>query len=114
MAHEETTETAEQREARAEAIRLDWLVLINSNPQQYDVLAKHFGTDNVWTLLDLAERFEIIGFSAPFACVQRRSDGLVGSVLFQHCPRYYFGFEPYDGNELKSIGTPEQRGMVQS
>ena len=32
--------------------------------------------------------------SAPFVGVRRRSDGVVGSLLFQHWPRFYFRFEP--------------------
>ena len=32
---------------------------------------------------------------APVVVVRRRSDGVKGSVLFQHSPRFYFSFDPH-------------------
>jgi hypothetical protein len=29
---------------------------------------------------------------APFVVVRRKSDGVKGSMMFQHMPRYYFSF----------------------
>ncbi len=48
----------------------------------------------VWNLDELQRDFEIKGFLAPFVVVKRRGDGVVGSVMFQHAPRFYFGFVP--------------------
>jgi hypothetical protein len=48
----------------------------------------------VWTTAELLEMFEVTGFAAPFVVVRRRSDGAVGSLMFTHSPRYYFGWEP--------------------
>ena len=31
---------------------------------------------------------------APYVFVQRKSDLTKGSMLFQHSPRFYFGFKP--------------------
>ena len=38
------------------------------------------------------ERFEVIGFMAPFVMVKRKLDGKKGSMEFQHHPRFYFNF----------------------
>jgi hypothetical protein len=40
----------------------------------------------------LTKDFEVIGFLAPLVVVRRRSDGLKGSLEFQHSPRPYWGF----------------------
>ena len=32
---------------------------------------------------------------APLVVVRRKSDGVKGSLMFQHSPRFYFGFEPH-------------------
>ena len=42
---------------------------------------------------ELLVDFEIIGFLAPFVCVIRKSDGVKGSLMFTHMPRFYFNFE---------------------
>jgi len=47
----------------------------------------------VWNTEQMQEQFQVIGFEAPFVVVQRRSDGVKGSLLFTHNPRYYFGWE---------------------
>jgi hypothetical protein len=49
----------------------------------------------VWDLAQLAMEFEIIGFSAPLVVVKRLSDGVKGSLEFQHHPRLYFNFEEH-------------------
>ena len=36
--------------------------------------------------------YDVIGFSAPFVVVTRKSDGKRGSLEFTHSPRFYFGF----------------------
>ena len=51
----------------------------------------------VWDTGQLTSEFEVIGISGPFAKVRRLCDGVVGSVMFQHSPRYYFGFEEHKG-----------------
>jgi hypothetical protein len=50
------------------------------------------GADNVWDTEQLRESFEVKGFMAPFAVVRRKSDGAIGTVMFQHSPRLYFAF----------------------
>jgi hypothetical protein len=46
----------------------------------------------VWSTQELQEDFDVLGFAAPLIVVRRKSDGIKGSLLFQHSPRYYFGF----------------------
>jgi hypothetical protein len=47
-----------------------------------------------WTTEELQQDFEVLGFMAPFVVVQRRSDGVKGSMEFTHNPRVYFGWRP--------------------
>ena len=47
----------------------------------------------VWDSQQLREEFEIVGFSAPWVVVKRKSDGVKGSLEFQHSPRFYFDFQ---------------------
>tara|TARA_R100000808_G_C2153561_1_gene163872 strand:- start:5078 stop:5296 length:219 start_codon:yes stop_codon:yes gene_type:complete len=48
----------------------------------------------VWDTKELQEDFEVRQFAAPFVVVKRKSDGVIGSLEFQHQPRLYFDFEP--------------------
>ena len=56
-------------------------------------LEKEYGVGNVWDTEGLSRDFKVIGFIAPFCVVERKSDGVKGSVEFQHSPRFYFNFE---------------------
>jgi len=42
----------------------------------------------------MQEEFEPLGFMAPLIVVRRRSDGIKGSLKFQHNPRLYFDWSP--------------------
>lgn len=64
---------------------------INSEQNQRQQLEEAHGT--VWNTEELGRDFEVQGFSAPFVVVKRKSDGAVGSLMFQHMPRFYFNFE---------------------
>ena len=46
----------------------------------------------VWDTDQLREEFEVIGFMAPFVAVKRISDGVKGSMMFQHSPRFYYNW----------------------
>jgi hypothetical protein len=54
-------------------------------------LERLYGT--VWDPAQLAASFEAMGFMAPYVVVRRKSDGVVGSLEFQHEPRFYFGWK---------------------
>ena len=47
----------------------------------------------VWDTNELTKDFEVEAFMAPFLKVRRLSDGIVGTLTFQHSPRFYFGFK---------------------
>lgn len=48
----------------------------------------------VWDTRAMQVDFEPQGFMAPFIVVRRRSDGQVGTLMFTHSPRFYFGWQP--------------------
>jgi hypothetical protein len=53
-------------------------------------LEKQYG--KVWDSAQLRIEFEVKGFMAPFVVVKRLSTGEVGSLEFQHDPRFYFNY----------------------
>ncbi len=79
-----------------EFIRRERLAEINAVPGSREALEAQHG--KVWTTEELAEEFEAIGFLAPFIVVRRRSDGVKGSLEFQHDPRFYFSFQKHQSN----------------
>jgi hypothetical protein len=83
-----------------EPIRRERLAEINAEPGTREALEAQYG--KVWTTIELAEEFEVIGFMAPLVVVRRKADGVKGSLEFQHSPRIYFAFKPH---EEKSHGT---------
>ena len=64
---------------------------INSDPAEREELEKRHG--QVWDTQEVQNDFNVIGFMAPFAVVQRKADGKEGMLTFQHYPRFYFSFE---------------------
>jgi hypothetical protein len=74
-----------------EIIRRARLAEINAEPGSRDALAAKHG--KVWDTDELADQFEVIGFLAPFVVVRRISDGVKGSLEFQHEPRFFFNFK---------------------
>ncbi len=76
-----------------EAIRRQQLAEINSNPGSRETLEAEHG--QVWNTQELGQDFQVEGFAAPYVVVKRKSDGQRGTLMFQHHPRFYFGFEPH-------------------
>jgi hypothetical protein len=75
-----------------ESIRRQMVAEINAVEGSRAYLeAKH---GQVWDTSELQRDFEALGFLAPFIIVRRRSDGVKGSLTFQHDPRFYFSFQP--------------------
>ena len=74
----------------SEQIRRVRLAAINADPKDRTALEAAHGP--VWDTRELARDFVIVGFLAPLVVVRRRADGVLGSLEFQHAPRYYFGF----------------------
>ena len=77
----------------SEDIRKQMLVEINAAPGSREYLqAKH---GQVWSIGELSQDFDVIGFAAPLVVVRRKNDGVKGSLMFQASPSFYFGFEPH-------------------
>jgi hypothetical protein len=75
-----------------EATRRAMTAEINSKQAERERLEAEHG--QVWDTSELTKDFEAIGFMAPFIVVKRKSDGVKGSLMFQHAPRFYFAFNP--------------------
>ena len=76
-----------------EATRRALVSQINNNATVRQDLEERHGT--VYDTEEMREHFEAIGFAAPFIVVRRRSDGAKGSLMFQHSPRLYWGFNAH-------------------
>ena len=75
----------------SEDVRRGLLLEINAEPAERALLECRYG--RVWSTAELAHEFEVVGFMAPFAVMRRKTDNQLGSLLFQHHPRYYFAFQ---------------------
>jgi len=78
-----------------EPIRRERLAEINGEPGSKEALQAKYG--KVWNTDELSEEFQVIGFMAPLVVVRRKTDGVKGSLEFQHNPRLYFNFQPHEG-----------------
>ena len=72
-------------------IRQALLLEINAQPAERAVLEARHG--RVWSAAELSNDFEVLGFAAPFVVVRCKADSKLGSLMFQHHPRYYFAFK---------------------
>jgi hypothetical protein len=75
-----------------EDIRRHLVAQINTDPTSREALEAAHG--QIWDTAQLGTDFEVLGFLAPFVVVKRKSDGVKGSLMFQHSPRFYYQFEP--------------------
>lgn len=80
-----------------EAIRRERLAEINAEPGSRAALEAHYG--KVWDTQQLAEEFVVTAFIAPLVVVRRKVDDAVGSLEFQHHPRFYFNWQPHQGSD---------------
>jgi hypothetical protein len=78
------------RDVEFEDARRVRLVELNTSPGDRAALEAKHGI--VWDTDELRRDFEVVGFLAPVVVVRRRSDGQLGSLIFQHQPRYFFAF----------------------
>ena len=76
-----------------ETIRRERVAEINAEPGSREALEAQYG--QVWSTDELSEDFAVIGFMAPYVVAIRNSDGVKGSMEFQHNPRFYFNFQPH-------------------
>lgn len=47
----------------------------------------------VWNTEELRQEWEVQGFMAPYVIVKSKASGAIGSLEFQHSPRYYFNWQ---------------------
>lgn len=75
-----------------EDIRREMVREINAEPGSREALEAEYG--QVWSTDEMRADFEPLGFQAPYIVVRRRADGVRGSMMFKHSPRFYFAFLP--------------------
>ncbi len=76
-----------------ENIRRELVNEINSNPNPREELEKQYGKEDVFSTEEVREKFEVLGFMAPFVVVRHKGTNKKGSLMFQHNPRIYFGYK---------------------
>ena len=76
-----------------ETIRRELVAEINAEPGSREYLEAQHG--QVWDTNQLQEDFVVLGFMSPIIGVLRKSDGIKGSLMFQHNPRFYFNFQKH-------------------
>jgi hypothetical protein len=76
---------------RVEAQNIASQVTTNNEDVERKRLEAQHG--KVWSTDEVREEFTVEGFMAPFCVVRRKADGVRGSLMFQHSPRFYFGFK---------------------
>lgn len=75
--------------------------IINSQKLDYAQLSARYSliyTDEVLDKTRLLQEYSVISFCAPFVLLEHRKTGQSYICLFQHSPRYYFGFIPVNEN----------------
>ena len=84
--------TGENKMDETEGTRRTLMEIINANPpDDRALLEKEVG--QVWDTGEVEQEFEVLAFIAPFVVVRRRSDGVKGTLVFQHSPRLYYSFK---------------------
>jgi len=74
----------------SENTRRQMVAEINAEPGRREYLEAQHG--QVWDTTELQQDFSVLGFGSPPVVVARKSDGVKGSLYFQHNPRLYYGF----------------------
>ena len=74
-----------------EGIRRIEVAVLNAtaSPERQETEAQH---GQCWDTTELQRDFTVTGFLAPYVVVTRKSDGVKGTLQFQHSPRLYFNW----------------------
>lgn len=48
--------------------------------------------DERMTTDEMLDKYEVLGFALGMCIVQRKSDGVKGTLDFDHAPRFYYNF----------------------
>jgi len=75
-----------------ETIRRTMAQEINTDAGDRERLQEKHG--RVWDTQELQHDFDVLQFAAPLIVVRQKSTGRMGSMFFQHQPRFYWGFQP--------------------
>ena len=75
-----------------ETTRRSLVQQINTDAGDRERLEERHG--RVWDTQELQHDFEVLQFAAPLIVVRQRTTGQMGSMFFQHQPRFYWGFQP--------------------
>ncbi len=83
----------------SEYARREQVKIYNSAQLSREDLEKVYG--RVYDSTELASEYVVTGFLAPYVVVERKSDKAKGTLAFQHCPRFYWGFISDDVDEAE-------------
>ena len=75
---------------RTEPPRRERLAALNTEAVDRSTLECRHG--QVWDPGELKQDFIVLGFLAPYVTVRRKADNALGSLEFQHHPRFYFNW----------------------
>jgi hypothetical protein len=92
-----------------EAIRREQVQQINADPGSREALEARHG--RVWSTEEMRDEFEVVGFLAPLVVVRRRSDGVLGSLQFQHSGRACCGWPSGSPPQGQEVGR-QQEGLA--
>ena len=76
---------------RTENTRREMVRQINSEPGERETMEAKQG--QVWNTSEMQRDYSVESFAAPLIVVRRKADGVRGSLMFQHRPRYYYNFQ---------------------
>ncbi len=81
---------------RTETIRREMVSDINHSIESDNKDAERIRLESehgqVWDTVELSADFTVQGFMAPFiVCIEKKTD-IKGTMMFQHNPRFYFGW----------------------
>lgn len=65
---------------------------ITSNNKDHERERLEEANGQVWNTDELSRDFLVLGFMAPYVVVKDKATGRKGSLMFQHYPRYYWGW----------------------
>lgn len=82
--------TAVAAKDSTEAFRRLRLAELNPGVGRAELEHRH---GRVWDPPGLATDFEVVAFAAPLVVVRHRTDGRLGTLEFQHHPRFYFNWQ---------------------
>jgi hypothetical protein len=80
------------RDGTVEQLRRKMAAEINQTPHDRATLEGEYG--RVWDTEQVSTEFTILQFASPLVIVEEKSSGRLGTLLFQHQPRFYFLFIP--------------------